>query len=417
MDTSQVTDMSQMFLNCRSLKNLDLKSFQTNQVNDMSQMFGGCSDLRVLNITNFDTSRVTNMNGMFSGCETLEKLDLSNFDTTNVKHMTNMFENSDALKSLNLGDKFIVPKDKEEDLKLVDKVWVNIGNGTEDNPKPDDKNGVTSVELLSMANKGNWVAKPEKEYQGPFTVKIPNNIDDELTVEIPTAVQPEYVGSTFEIDVPQKNGYVADKKTVAIIAMVDKLMTEDKVTYTALEKTPVKNQRKVEPTHYQSVQPLSAVQSAIKAAPVVETEVVKPAVKGTVTDFMNYVTVYPDLESAQVYDINGLKAQGRILDKNYSWFSDKALKIGDQKYYHVLNHDWIKAEDVYIYREIDKTVRTKDVLMTTLVDSRTKASDVRALGSLMILKSKKLALLNNHKYYQITANEFVDVDKVDVIDA
>ena len=454
MDTSQVTNMSQMFLNCRSLKELDLSSFKTNQVSDMSQMFGGCSDLRMLNITNFNTSQVTNMNGMFAGCETLEKLDLSNFDTTNVKSMSNMFESSDALKSLKLGENFIVPKDKEADLKLVDKVWIDIGTGTEDNPKPKNKKGINSVELLALSDKGNWVEKPAKEYHGPMTVKIYNNLDNNLKVEVPANVQPEYVGSTFELTVPQKAGYQADKKTVMVIAMKDGLLGEDAVTYEKVKSAPVaKPVQSVQPLS--SVRPLSSVEPVAteslnsiepnkleslesvepkplasvtpakvssvatatpkKVAPVAKP--VKPRAKGEITKFMNYVTVFPDLKIAKVYDSTGMPVLNHGLVNNHSWYSDKLMTLGNEKYYHVVDDKWVKASDVYLYDEVKKTVRTKDVQITRLVNSHAKAITNRGLCGLFTINTDKIAILNQHKYYQVSANEFVDVDSVDVVNA
>lgn len=434
MDTSQVTNMSQMFLNCRSLKELDLSSFKTNQVSDMSQMFGGCSDLRMLNITNFNTSQVTNMNGMFAGCETLEKLDLSNFDTTNVKNMSNMFKSSDALKSLKLGENFVVPKDKEAELKLVDKVWIDIGRGTENNPKPTNKKGINSVELLALADKGNWVEKPEKEYHGSMAVKVSNNIDDKLMVKVPEAIQPEYVGSSFEVAVPQKVGYNADKKTVAVIALEDILLSEDVVTY----------HRTFTPTPVKSVQPLSAVEpiskvlrpsepkksnsfarketpaSSEKPATVAVAKPVitaKPKEKGTVTKFMNYVTVHPDLKIAKLYDSTGTVVPNHGLVNNHSWYSDKSLTLRDQKYYHVVDDEWVKASDVYLYEEAKKTIRTKDIQITRLVDSHAKVITNRGLSSLFTMNTDKIAQLNKHQYYQIDSNEFVDVDNVDVLKA
>jgi len=442
MDTSQVTNMSQMFLNCRSLKELDLSSFKTNQVSDMSQMFGGCSDLRMLNITNFNTSQVTNMNGMFAGCETLEKLDLSNFDTTNVKNMSNMFKSSDALKSLKLGENFVVPKDKEAELKLVDKVWIDIGRGTEDNPKPTNKKGINSVELLALADKGNWVEKPEKEYHGSMTVKVSNNIDDKLMVKVPETIQPEYVGSSFEVAVPQKMGYNADKKTVAVIALEDILLSEDVVTYHRIVKTaPVKSVQPLsevesrskvslspsEPRKSESITSSNAAESvkmatstkpsAVAVAEPIKAEPVKPKIKGTVAKFMNYITVHPDVKIAKVYDSTGTVVPNHGLINNHSWYSDKLLTLGDQKYYHVVDDEWVKSDDVYLYEEAKKTIRTKDIQITRLVDSHAKIITNRGLSSLFTMNTDKVAQLNKRQYYQIDANEFVDVDNVDVVNA
>jgi len=60
-----LTNMSGMFYNCNSLKELNLSSFNTNQVTDMSYMFSVCSSLKELNLSSFNTNQVTNMYSMF----------------------------------------------------------------------------------------------------------------------------------------------------------------------------------------------------------------------------------------------------------------------------------------------------------------------------------------------------------------
>ena len=101
-DTSKVTDMSLMFHGMRDLSALNLSSFNTLQVTDMHNMFYGMSNLTTLNVSNFDTSKVTNMGLMFYGMSNLTTLDLSNFDTTKVTNMGNMFSSMTNLTSLNL---------------------------------------------------------------------------------------------------------------------------------------------------------------------------------------------------------------------------------------------------------------------------------------------------------------------------
>ena len=65
LDTSNVTNMSNMFSDCRSLTSLDLSSFNTSKVTDMRYMFYGCSKLTSLDLSSFNTSNVTNMGSMF----------------------------------------------------------------------------------------------------------------------------------------------------------------------------------------------------------------------------------------------------------------------------------------------------------------------------------------------------------------
>ena len=103
-NTSQVTDMSGMFSRCRSLTNLDVSYFDTSQVTGMSGMFSGCSSLTNLDVSYFDTSQVTNMSGMFSSCSSLTNLDVSYFDTSQVTDMDSMFSGCESLTSLDLSN-------------------------------------------------------------------------------------------------------------------------------------------------------------------------------------------------------------------------------------------------------------------------------------------------------------------------
>ena len=101
-DTSNVTDMSGMFSACRSLTSLDLSNFDTSQVTNMKYMFYECDELTNLDVSSFDTSKVTNMNRMFSRCRSLTSLDASKFDTSNVTDMSEMFSECSSLTGLDL---------------------------------------------------------------------------------------------------------------------------------------------------------------------------------------------------------------------------------------------------------------------------------------------------------------------------
>ncbi|HAP4808634.1 BspA family leucine-rich repeat surface protein [Enterococcus faecalis] len=102
LDTSQVTDMTNMFSSCSKLTSLDLSSFNTSQVTSMEGMFSGCSGLTSLDVSKFDTSAVTSMEGMFSGCSSLSSLDVSKFNTSQVTSMEGMFSGCSGLTSLDV---------------------------------------------------------------------------------------------------------------------------------------------------------------------------------------------------------------------------------------------------------------------------------------------------------------------------
>ena len=102
LNTSQVTDMHNMFLNCYHLQTTDFSGFDTRKVKDMSNMFYNCGSLKSLDISNFNTSEVTNMRGMFYHCIGLTTLDLSHLNTSKVSIMISMFELCLNLLSVNL---------------------------------------------------------------------------------------------------------------------------------------------------------------------------------------------------------------------------------------------------------------------------------------------------------------------------
>ena len=102
LNTSQVTDMHNMFYNCYHLQTTDFSGFDTRKVKDMSYMFHNCGSLKSLDISNFNTSEVTDMRSMFYHCIGLTSLDLSHFNTSKVSIMISMFQLCSNLLSVNL---------------------------------------------------------------------------------------------------------------------------------------------------------------------------------------------------------------------------------------------------------------------------------------------------------------------------
>ena len=102
LNTSQVTDMHNMFYNCYHLQTTDFSGFDTRKVKDMSNMFYNCGSLKSLDISNFNTSEVTDMRSMFYHCIGLTSLDLSHLNTSKVSIMISMFQLCSNLLSVNL---------------------------------------------------------------------------------------------------------------------------------------------------------------------------------------------------------------------------------------------------------------------------------------------------------------------------
>ena len=94
-DTSQVTEMSSMFIGFASNSKIDsinLTGFNTSNVEYMRTMFMG-SGIKNIDLRSFDTSNVTAITGMFSGTSS-EKINISGLDTGKVTNMTGLFSPS-----------------------------------------------------------------------------------------------------------------------------------------------------------------------------------------------------------------------------------------------------------------------------------------------------------------------------------
>lgn len=105
-DTSNIVDMSYMFANCSSLKELNVSNFDTRNVVDMYGVFKFCHSLVKLDLSNFNTSNVNNMAYMFYGCLSLQELDLSNFSVKNVIYNLNMFRQCSKLNYIKCTEEF-----------------------------------------------------------------------------------------------------------------------------------------------------------------------------------------------------------------------------------------------------------------------------------------------------------------------
>ena len=103
-DTSKVTNMARMFVNSKASK-LNLSNFDTSSVTVMGAMFGNTVATEIKGLENFDTSKVTNMASMFAG-SAVTVIDVSNFDTSNVTNMNKMFNSAKNLKTIYVSDKF-----------------------------------------------------------------------------------------------------------------------------------------------------------------------------------------------------------------------------------------------------------------------------------------------------------------------
>ena len=130
IDTSNVTNMSNLFNSCSNLTNIDLSNFDTSKATTIDGMFAGCRKITTLNLSNFNTSNITSLTNTFANCVSLTSLDLSNFDTSKVIYLEYTFDHCSNLKNLNISN-------------------FNTSNAT---TMQSLFNGCTSLETLNLSN-------------------------------------------------------------------------------------------------------------------------------------------------------------------------------------------------------------------------------------------------------------------------
>ena len=142
---SNVSTITSMFENCRSLEEINIVStsgdFGTS-ITDMSKLFQGCESLKSITFMgSFDN--VTNISSMFSGCTNLETAKIGTFNKDKLKMANNVFDGCTSIKS------FSTDPDSDADVKII-------------------SNGFSSVETFEKMFNG-CTALEDVEIKGTFS--------------------------------------------------------------------------------------------------------------------------------------------------------------------------------------------------------------------------------------------------------
>jgi surface protein len=97
LNTSEVTNMEEMFCYCLKLTSLDLSHFNTAKATKMYGMFDGCSGLTTLDLSGFNPPRMAETSSMFAYCTNLRTIYGRNWDTSIVSNSLNMFYRCNSL--------------------------------------------------------------------------------------------------------------------------------------------------------------------------------------------------------------------------------------------------------------------------------------------------------------------------------
>ncbi|EAC8604604.1 BspA family leucine-rich repeat surface protein [Listeria monocytogenes] len=215
-DTSSVNNMNSMFSNCPNLGKLEVSNFDTSSVTDMRLMFQNCASLEALDVSNFDTSSVTTMDSMFLKCSSLEELDLSTFDTSSVTIMDRMFQECTALKSLYLDNFTDAPKMTEMFAVTTSLTYLFVSHNVstftslENTNWYDEKNWVQFSNLSQLQTYHRNQSEPTGYRKGAFLSLTMDAMGGEFEDTEEQKVQNKVSGEYWEEVIPVKEGHYFD---------------------------------------------------------------------------------------------------------------------------------------------------------------------------------------------------------------
>lgn len=102
-DIGSGTSLAYVFNKCYA-EEYDLSQIDTSRITNMSNMFNNCPYLQIVNLSSFNTSNVTTMNAMFYNCNhtNFKTLNLSNFDFSKINDIRYFIYSTGNLSLQNL---------------------------------------------------------------------------------------------------------------------------------------------------------------------------------------------------------------------------------------------------------------------------------------------------------------------------
>lgn len=414
-NVSKVKNMGQMFMKSK-ITSIDLSHWDTSSVETMDSMFSEMP-LETIDIKNWNVSNVSDMSYMFSNTQ-LDVLDLSKWKCNNFTKTTMMLSDS-PIRILKVSDSVslqraglapsinevnIAGTNKNPDIQFISDKWLEIGNGTIEDPagkKEYTANEIEDSHTGEQKHSGAYVRQNTSLTEGEqisFDVIIQTNLPERV-VKI-TNVKGK-VGDKIKATVPTFDGYTHDKKFVIVKVTTNAIIVENVnnsgfVTYTKIAT----------PNNPNSVKPSNPIGKPI---------IVKPADNVVINNVKRVISTHYHKGIVKLLNKNLQSTSSRSLLNATDWLSDKEMIKNGAKYYRVSSEEWIKETDAYEYISENKVIKTKPNANVEMVNSEGKVVENRVLAKNTTWKSDRKIKINGQEYYRVSINEFVASVDVTVI--
>lgn len=401
-----------MFMNAR-VKNINMPDFKVDSdtVTSASSVFN-TTTADTVSIPNFDGSKIQNWDSTFSGAH-IKKLDIStwNMQTNSdiwmfyqaiINQITlgpaNKFPSYMNLSFRDNGDGDTTPDSSDQ--------WISINeNGIVDSPETalsfyaaprDDQNTGNKGINQYYDGSGKVGVKtfvPMVGIIGKVTLNAPTTVDGKSGEDV---VYPDLygkIGVPITLDVPAKEGYRADKKTITATVTDKGITTDDVINYT---KIPTGGGGGTSENIFISDRPQ--------------------------TSSYQRIATYPDQGNVTLYKQEGQKfvpITDRVLSPDSGWYFDKVANVGsensDMKYYRVSTNEWVRANQAYLYQPNKVIIRTNAGAPKQLIHAEGTLATSRMLSPDTDWYSDLIGDLGESQYYRVATNEFVKKSDVTVI--
>ena len=194
LNTSAVTEMTQMFAGCSKLTSLDLSGWDVENVSGVTGMFAFCSSLQTIDLTGWKTTNLVSTAQMFFSCNSLTTVYVSDDWTT--ERITNSSDMFDGCSSIRGGNGTVY------DANVVDKTYARI-----------DAAGTPGY----FTNKASTIPEPEVEAYAEYTAS-----NTTLTFYYDN-LRGTRTGSTYLLETPSPNwtpGWITDGTKASITHVV-----------------------------------------------------------------------------------------------------------------------------------------------------------------------------------------------------
>ncbi|GEO63937.1 BspA family leucine-rich repeat surface protein [Companilactobacillus nantensis] len=406
-----------MFMNAR-VKNINMPDFKADSdtVTSANSMFNTIM-ADTVSIPNFDGSKIQDWGSAFYGAH-IKKLDISTW---------NMLTNSDIgmfyqaiINQITLGPANKFPEytnlyfkdysDTDTDADSSDQ-WVSIGkNGVVDPSTSFYARSGYKDDSGNIHDSGNVHDGIDHSYDGSGKVGVKTfvpmvGIIGKVTLNAPTTVDgkagedvvyPDLygkIGVPITLDVPSKEGYRADKKTITATVTDKGITTDDVINYT---KIPTGGGSGTSENIFISDRPQ--------------------------TSDAHRISIYPDQGNVTLYKQEGQKfvpITNREVEAGSDWYFDKVANVGsensDMKYYRVSTNEWVRANQAYLYQPNKVIIRTNAGAPKQLIHAEGTLATSRMLSPDTDWYSDLIGDLGESQYYRVATNEFVKKSDVTVI--